>query len=84
MASKFPKVPKEAIDLLERSIMFDPRKRITVVEALDHPFFKPVRDATKEQAGESIKMSFEAEGELNEERLRELFVEEIRQFERPK
>lgn len=31
LASKFPKVPKEAIDLLERSIMFDPRKRITVV-----------------------------------------------------
>lgn len=47
LATKFPKCPKEAIDLLERSIMFDPRKRITVAEALDHPFFKAIRDPVK-------------------------------------
>lgn len=62
LAAKFPKVPKEAIDFLERAIMFDPRKRITVEESLDHAFFKPIKDPTKELAGEGIKMSFESEG----------------------
>jgi mitogen-activated protein kinase 1/3 len=62
LANKFPKVPKEAIDFLERAIRFDPRKRITVNEALEHPFFKSIRDPTKEQGGETIKMSFENEG----------------------
>jgi hypothetical protein len=35
----------------------------------------------KEQCGESIKMSFEDEGELTEARLRELFIEEIKFYE---
>lgn len=30
LATKFPKVPKEAIDLLEKTIVFDPRKRLSV------------------------------------------------------
>jgi serine/threonine protein kinase len=51
LVAKFPKVPKEAVDLLQRSIMFDPRKRLTVQQALDHPFFAPIKDLAKEQCG---------------------------------
>lgn len=31
-------------DLLRRMLCLDARKRITVEEALEHPFFDPVRD----------------------------------------
>lgn len=47
LAAKFPNIPKEAIDFLERTIVFDPRKRITVSQALQHPFFESIRDPTK-------------------------------------
>jgi hypothetical protein len=33
----------EAIDLLDRMLVFDPAKRITVPEALEHPYFDSVR-----------------------------------------
>lgn len=51
LAAKFPKIPKEAVDLLEQTIIFDPRKRLTVQQALDHPFFKTIKDLAKEQCG---------------------------------
>jgi len=35
---------KEALDLLEGLLIFDPLKRITAAEALKHKFFDPVRD----------------------------------------
>jgi len=38
-ASHFTSASPEAIDLLEKIFVFDPAKRITVDEALNHPFF---------------------------------------------
>ena len=32
-----------ALDLMRKMLMFDPRKRMNVTEALAHPFFEPVR-----------------------------------------
>ena len=32
-----------AIDLLSRMIIYDPQERITCKEAMDHPYFDPVR-----------------------------------------
>ena len=34
----FPFAAPEAIDLLNKLLMFDPEKRITVTEALKHPY----------------------------------------------
>ena len=31
---------EDALDLLSRLVAFDPRKRMTAVEALKHPYFK--------------------------------------------
>lgn len=33
-----------ALDLIRKMLQFDPRKRISVEEALDHPFFEPVHE----------------------------------------
>lgn len=35
----FPQANKEALDLLSKMLIFDPSKRITVNEALKHPYF---------------------------------------------
>ena len=37
-----------AVDLLERMLVFDPRERCTVKEALKHPYFKALHDANEE------------------------------------
>lgn len=47
LTAKYPKIPKEAVDLLQRTIVFDPRKRLTVQQALDHPFFESIKDLSK-------------------------------------
>ena len=39
---------EQAVGLLERMLVFDPRERCTVDEALSHPYFKPLHDANEE------------------------------------
>jgi mitogen-activated protein kinase 1/3 len=44
----FPATPPEGIDLLRRMLTFDPRKRITLAEVIEHPFFANFRDPNLE------------------------------------
>ncbi|XP_013590542.1 PREDICTED: mitogen-activated protein kinase homolog D5-like [Brassica oleracea var. oleracea] len=45
---KFPNVPYSAIDLVEKMLKFDPRQRISVEDALAHPFLETLHDITDE------------------------------------
>jgi mitogen-activated protein kinase 1/3 len=64
---------------LNRTIVFNPRKRLKVDEALNHPLFSKVRDKKKEIIADGpIVLDFEKEGDLDADRLRELFVREIK------
>jgi len=36
------KIPKDALNLLQKLLEVDPRKRITAAEALSHPYFTPI------------------------------------------
>merc|ERR1712130_374458 len=44
---KFPRVKDEALDLLQKMLTFNPKKRISAKEALDHPWFD--RQKVKDQ-----------------------------------
>ena len=77
----YPAAGAEAIDLLNKMLVFNPLYRITVEDSLDHSFFKPVRDKDVETVSPSkISLEFEKEGDLDKKRLRELFVKEILYF----
>lgn len=80
-AELYPAATKEGLDILHKMLVFNPFKRITIDEAINHPFLSKVRDKTREvSAGGPIILDFEKEGEMTVDRLRELFVEEIKHY----
>lgn len=47
-SARFPSMSPLAVDLLEKMLVFDPTKRITVVEALCHPYLSSLHDINDE------------------------------------
>jgi len=81
----YPAATSDALDLLKKCLQFNPKKRVTVDEGINHPFCSKVRDKTKElNSTGSCNLDFEKEGELNVERLRQLFLEEIKIYSKKK
>jgi len=50
----YPKASKEALDLLQQMLIFDPDKRVSVVEALEHPYLASLHHADDEPLCESV------------------------------
>ena len=70
----------EEIDLISKMLKWDPRKRITVLEALEHPFFAELHVPLDEPNGLPMH-DFEFENEdLTFERIKELLWNEVRRF----
>jgi mitogen-activated protein kinase 1/3 len=47
LSRRYPGAPPEAISLLQQMLHFDPAKRLTVEQALAHPYMKAVRDEVR-------------------------------------
>ncbi|KAE9040613.1 hypothetical protein PR003_g4909 [Phytophthora rubi] len=82
-----PNAPTEALDLMKKLLQFDPRKRITVDEAIAHPFLAPCRadgvDMGSERlASSAFDFSFEREnkGNMDKNTLRRLIFEDVCHF----
>ena len=59
---KFKGIPKSGIDLLDKLLQFNPFFRLTLDEAIAHPFFKRVRKMNKvtdKIRGTKIDIDFE-------------------------
>lgn len=81
---KYPGASNEGADLLNRMLQFNPYFRISVDEALQHPFFTRVRKPHKEKESTvQVTLDFESDN-LDRARLRQLFVEIMLDFEREK
>ena len=65
----FPGADKHALDLMVQLLKFDVDKRITVDQALEHPYLKPVRDPAHERAKKPVTFSFES-AQLGQKKLR--------------
>lgn len=82
-ADLYPAATKDALDLLQKCLIFNPFKRITIDAAINHPFLSKVRDKSREvYASGPVTMEFEKEGDLSADRLRELFLSEIAQYKK--
>lgn len=76
LASRFPDMAPLAVDLMERMLIFDPRKRITVEEALNHPYLASLHDINDEPTCQApFSFDFE-EPNLTEDQIRELIYQE--------
>lgn len=83
LASVCPSAPAEAIDLMTRLLEFDPRKRISVDDAIAHPFVAAYRKAEAEATAESaFDFAFEKENrhKLDKDTLRRLIFEDVCHF----
>lgn len=50
---RFKTMEPDAIDLLNKMLIFDPKKRITAADALSHPYLAPYHDPTDEPVAEA-------------------------------
>jgi mitogen-activated protein kinase 1/3 len=83
LAEIYPAASSDAIELLTKMLKFSPRARITIDEAINHPFLAKIRDKSKESVAKgAVVLDFEKEGEMTAERLRELFIEEIKCYKK--
>ncbi len=65
MTTLFPGTPKNGVDLLDRMLDMNPLTRITVEEAMKHPYLKEMHDPEDEPIFEgTIDFSFEEDHEL--------------------
>lgn len=77
---QFPGTPRAALDLLNKMLQIHPRKRISVEDALSHPFFAQLHSPQDEPVSKkTFDFSFEKE-KLTRLRLKELIWGEVGQF----
>mmetsp|Transcript_18451 Transcript_18451/g.27342 ORF Transcript_18451/g.27342 Transcript_18451/m.27342 type:complete len:472 (-) Transcript_18451:170-1585(-) len=80
LSRQFPGAGRTALDLLRRLLQIHPRKRITVDEALAHPFFTQLHSPQDEPTAKKVfDFTFEQE-KLTRTRLKELIWEEVGHF----
>ncbi|KAG1773190.1 CMGC MAPK protein kinase [Suillus occidentalis] len=81
--SLFPKANPEAIDFLQRTLTFDPKKRLTVDEALNHPYLA-CHDPEDEPVVASLDPDYfdfdQFKDDLTKAELKELLYDEIMSF----
>ncbi|CAN4077674.1 unnamed protein product [Withania somnifera] len=79
-SARFPNMSPLAIDLLEKMLVFDPTRRITVDEALRHPFLLSLHDLNDEPiCPRPFSFDFE-EPSITEEKIKELIWRESVKF----
>mmetsp|Transcript_1878 Transcript_1878/g.4043 ORF Transcript_1878/g.4043 Transcript_1878/m.4043 type:complete len:422 (+) Transcript_1878:3912-5177(+) len=81
LALLFRGATNEEIDLLCKMLVFNPNKRITINEILEHSYFAPVRQPAREFLAEApADFIFDHETDLTIARMKELFRQEIINF----
>ncbi|KDN52389.1 Pkinase-domain-containing protein [Tilletiaria anomala UBC 951] len=57
-AKLFPTASADAIDFLQKTLTFDPKKRLTVEQALEHPYLAAYHDPEDEPTAPSLPADF--------------------------
>lgn len=75
-SSLFPQADPLAIDLLHQMLVFDPSKRITVTEALYHPYLSSLYDPTCNLPAQ-FPLNLDIDENMAEPLIREMMLREI-------
>ena len=79
----FPHAPPVAIDFMDKLLQFAPEKRISVDEALQHPYLALLHDPNDEPVVEvPFDFAFESQ-ELTKELLKDMLWDDIMSFRAP-
>ncbi|EGF98645.1 uncharacterized protein MELLADRAFT_73553 [Melampsora larici-populina 98AG31] len=80
----YPNASALAIDFLNKTLTFDPKKRLTVEEALQHPYLEAYHDPEDEPVAPPLDEDFFAfdrqKDDISREELKRLLFEEIESF----
>lgn len=80
----FPDATEKAVDLLDKMLQFHPNKRITVEDAIHHPYFDSVRsqypDSDPVLPVGALQFTFEGDDSLTVAHYKRLIVEEVATF----
>ncbi|KAL2328675.1 hypothetical protein Fmac_022102 [Flemingia macrophylla] len=79
-AERFPDISPLAIDLAEKMLVFDPSKRITVEEALNHPYMASLHEINEEPICPTPFIFDFEQTILNEEDIKDLIWRESLNF----
>lgn len=79
-SSLFPDANPVALDLLDKMLIFNPKKRFTAEQCLSHPYFEGLHDPELEPIASSLfDWSFD-DKELAKEQLQKMIYEESKHF----
>ncbi|KAJ6597316.1 CMGC/MAPK protein kinase [Mycena sp. CBHHK59/15] len=83
-ATLFPHASADAIDFLTKTLTFDPKMRLTVEQALEHPYLSEYHDPEDELAIAPLNPSYFQfdmyKEEITKDQLKELIYEEVVSF----
>ncbi|GJM90200.1 hypothetical protein PR202_ga06458 [Eleusine coracana subsp. coracana] len=76
LASMYPHAHPLAIDLLQKMLIFDPTKRISVTEALEHPYMSPLYDLSANPPAQ-VPIDLDIDENISAEMIREMMWQEM-------
>ena len=83
LAERFPGAPPAALELLGRMLKINPTRRISLADAMAHPYVEEFReDALERPAGFGVEMADVEEVKLTKKNLQRMMYEEVRAFHR--
>jgi len=82
MQKRFPGASPATVDLLAKTLFFDPKKRIRIDDALAHPCFQEVQSNASQGMEKTarVDLAFDQEPELDERTLRRYFLANLKKF----
>jgi mitogen-activated protein kinase 1/3 len=79
LSNMYPQAHPLAIDLLQKMLVFDPSKRISVLEALAHPYMSALYDPAANPPAQ-VPIDLDIDENIGVETIREMLWQEMLQY----